>query len=160
LPSLTVSGRGGGSYTEPNSSQATISPYAALSIGWTLGAHSSLSFDYAHEVTPSDEVNANGQTSDRFSANFSYSITPSLSAHLQGIYTKADISSTLINSDVAGVSSGYTENDYGLDTGLTYHYNSNFDFDAGITLSGVTSSGISTNNYTRDQTYVGVRGTY
>jgi len=156
LPSLSVTGRGGASYTEPNGSRATIGPYGALSIIGTLGKRSSFSFDYAHEVTPTDEVGANGQTSDRFSANLKYDITPSLSAHLQGIFTVADVSRSLINS--AALSS-YTEYDYALDTGFTYHCNHYLDFSLGAILSGV-SSGLSINDYSRDQVYLGVRGTY
>jgi len=156
LPSVSVSGQGGGSYTETVQNQTSIAPYAALSLGWTLGARSSLSFSYAHEVTPSDQIGANGQTSDRLSANLRYDITTSLSSHLQGIFTNANISQQLAT---AGGSSGYSEYDYALDTGLTYHYNTFLDLDFGITLSGVTSD-ISALSYTRDETYVGVRGTY
>jgi Putative beta-barrel porin 2 len=157
LPSLSVTGRGGASYTEEiGDNQPLISPYAALSVDWTLGARSSLSFNYAHEVTPTDQVSANGQTSDRFTANFRYDITSSLSSHLQGVFTQADVQQGLINS--ASISS-YNESDYALDTGLTYHYNSYLDIDCGITLSGV-SSDIMVNDYSRDEAYVGVRGTY
>jgi hypothetical protein len=161
LPSLSLSGRGGGSYTETVGGQTSITPYAAFSINWGLGARSSLSFDYAHEVTPTDQVGANGQTSDRFSANFSYDITSSLSAHLQGIFTNAVISQSLTNPGTGSSSNQY---DYEVDTGLIYHYNSNLDFDCGVTLSGVSSENNSldndVNDYTRDEAYVGVRGTY
>jgi hypothetical protein len=156
LPSLSVSGRGGGTYIEPELGQASSSPYAALTIDWTLGARSQLTFDYAHEVTPSDEIGANGQTSDRFSSNFRYDITSRLSSHLQGILTYSNISQSLLTSSTAN---GYTETTYDLDTGLSYHYNSYLDFDSGVTLSGV-SSGISGYDYTRNQFYLGVRGTY
>jgi len=164
LPSLSVSGRGGGTYIEPVQGQASIAPYAALSISWTLGARSMLSFDYAHEVTPTDQVGGNGQTSDRFSANFRYDITASLSSHLQGVLTDAVISHSLTTS---GTSSNNSQYDYALDTGLTYHFNRYLDFDCGIILSGVSSennssgnSGNSGNDYTRDEAYLGVRGTY
>jgi hypothetical protein len=167
LPSLSLSGRGGISYIEPIGSKASIGPYAALSLTWTLGARSSLSFDYAHEVTPTDQVGANGQTSDRFSASFNYDITPSLSAHLQGIFTNAVISQSLItptSASTSGTVSSTNEYDYELDTGLTYQYDRYLAFDLGIILSGVTSnnnsSGNSGNDYTRDEAYVGVRGTY
>lgn len=156
LPSLSVSGRGGASYTEVNQNQSLLSPYAALSVNWTLGARSLLSFNYAHEVTPTDQVQANGEISDRFTANFRYDITSSLSAHLQGILTQLDVQQGFIN---AGGLTSYTETDYALDTGLTYHYNSYLDFDCGITVSGV-SSDLGFNEYSRDEAYVGVRGTY
>jgi hypothetical protein len=160
LPSLSVSGQAGGSYVVPDLGQDYVSPYAALTINWTLGKRSALVFNYAHEVTPSDQVDANGQISDRFSSSFRYDITPSLSAHLQGIFTYADVSQQLL---ISNTGTGYTESIYELDTGLTYHYNSYLDFDSGITLSGVSgvSSDISsTNDYSRNQVYVGVRGTY
>jgi len=156
LPSVSVTGRGGGSYTETVQNQELFSPYGALSLSWTLGMRSALSFDYAHEVTPSDQIGANGQTSDRFSGNFRYDITPSLSTHLQGTYTNATISQQLA---VAGISSSYNEGEYALDTGFTYHYNRYLDFDWGITLSGVT---METNggDYSREEASLGVRGTY
>jgi hypothetical protein len=156
LPSISVTGRGGISYDETDGAQATFSPYAALSLAWSLGARSMLNFDYAHEITPSDQVGANGQESDRFSSSFRYDITPSLSAHLQGSLTYATITSELANSASA---SGYTEIEYYLDTGLTYHYNNYLDFDSGLTLSGV-STDMALSNYSRDEVYFGVRGTY
>ncbi len=160
LPSISVSGRGGGSYTEQNEGPDSLSPYGALSFSWSLGARSTLSFDYAHEVTPTDQVNANEQTSDRISANFSYQITPRLSAHLQGIYTKADTSESLINQPGATANNNYTENDYALDTGLNYQFDKYIGVDGGVTLSGVSSNSTFNNNYSRDETYVGIRGTY
>jgi hypothetical protein len=156
LPSVSVSGRGGGSYTETVQSQGMFSPYAALSLSWGLGARSALSFDYAHEITPSYQVGANGQTSDRFSGNFSYVITPRLSSHLQGTYTNATISQQL---SVAGAGNSYNEGEYALDTGLTYQYNSYLDINWGITLSGVTAE-TNGNDYSRQEAYFGVRGTY
>ena len=163
LPTLNISGRGGATYTQivqsalnPGASSDSISPYGALSIAWNLGAKSVLSFDYAHEITPTEQAQANGQSSDRVSANFSYSITPSLSTHLQGIYTLAEFSSSLSASSSI---SGYTETSYALDTGITYHYNNFLDFDADLTTIGV-SSGIPNSDYTRDQVSIGVRGTY
>jgi len=161
LPTLSLSGRGGATYTQVvqtqgSASSGSFSPYAAFSIGWALGARSSLSFDYSHEITPTDQLGANGQSSDRVSANFSYSITPSLSAHLQGIYTLADITPALISSSSV---SSYTETSYGIDTGMTYHYNSFLDFSAEFSSYAV-SSGIATDNYTRQQVTLGITGTY
>jgi len=157
LPSLSFTGRGGGTYIEPQQGIASFAPYAALTVNWTLGERSELSFDYAHEITPTDQVGANGQTSDRMDAGFRYDITANLSSHLQGIFTSADISSSL---STTGNSASYTQNSYALDTGLTYHYNNYLDFDCGITLSGVSSSQDASADYTRDQAYLGIRGTY
>jgi hypothetical protein len=158
LPSLSLSARGGATYIEPSQGQASIAPYAALTVIWTLGARSTLSFNYAHEVTPSDEVGADGQLSDRFSASFAYQITPRLSSHLDGVFTASTISNGLDTSGQSGLNS-YQENVYEVDAGLGYQYNSYLGLDFGVTLSGV-SSNISNNNYTRDETYVGIRGTY
>jgi len=124
---------------------------------WKLGARSSLDFDYAHEVTPTDQIGANGQNSDRFTANFSYEITPRVSTHLQGTFTIADISSGL---SVGGSSAtSYSEDDYGIDSGVTFQYNNYLNFDGGVTITGVSSDN-SLNAYNRDQVYLGVRGTY
>jgi Putative beta-barrel porin 2 len=156
LPSISLTVRGGASYDKTVFGQSSISPYAAASLAWSLGARSKLSFDYAHEVTPSDQIGANGQNSDRFSAGFYYDITNRLSAHLAGSVTNAVVSDQLANTSSL---SGYSEIQYYLDTGLTYHYNNYLDFDSGLTLSGV-SSDISFNDYSRDEVYLGVRGTY
>jgi hypothetical protein len=156
LPSLSVTGRGGGSYTETVQSQAVISPYALLSVNWQLGMRSNLSFNYSHQVTPSDQVGANGATSDQFSSNFRYDITSSLSSHLQGIFTSATTSQQLATSAAANPGD---EDTYSIDTGLTYHYNSYLSFDLGFILSGVISE-VSTSDYTRQELYFGVRGTY
>lgn len=156
LPSLSASGQVGGTYVEIVQAPAYTSPYAALAINWTLGKRSALTFNYSHEVTPTDQIGANGQIADRFTANFRYDITSSLSSHLQGIFTNADITQELL---ISGAGSSYTEASYELDAGLSYHYNNYLDLDSGVILSGV-SSDISVNDYSRDQVYVGVRGTY
>ena len=162
LPSLSLSGRIGASYTEGSQGQAQATPYAALSLNWNLGEHSSLNFSYAHEVTPSDVVGADGETSDRFTAGFNYNITARLSAHLSGILTHSVIEQDQLvvqNFAIAVVPVGYTENTYEVDSGLTYNYNQYLDFDGGVTISGVTSE-VSGFGYSRDQVYLGVRGTY
>jgi hypothetical protein len=156
LPSLSASAQGGVSYTEVVEGQPLISPYAALSVNWTLGARSALSFNYTHDVAPTDQFNASGEIVDRFSANFNYNITSNLSSHLQGIFTLINIPQGLVTSNAINA---YTEDDYALDTGFTYHYNSYLDFDLGVTLSGVSSE-LDYLDYARDQIYVGVRGTY
>jgi len=159
LPSLTFSARGGGSFTQTAQSQSQISPYAALSANWSLGAHSSLNFSYGHELTPSDQAGANGQTSDRFNAGFNYIISPSLTAHLDGIYTRSVTQQYLLTSDNSSLPAGYVESDYQMDTGLAYHFDKYIDFDGGVIFSGVDSD-INALSYTRAQTYFGVRGTY
>jgi hypothetical protein len=156
LPSLSVTGRGGASYTQTVGAGTETSPYAALSLNWSLGSRSLLTFSYAHEITPSDQAGANGELSDRFSAGFNYAITTFLSAHLGSDFTHSVVSQGLINS---GLPNNYNENIYQLDTGLTYHYNNYLDFDSGVSLSGV-SSDIDFDSYTRQQFYLGVRGTY
>jgi len=156
LPSMNLTVRGGGTYIVPELGQDAIAPYGSLTFNWSLGARSSFEFDYAHEITPSDQIGANGQTSDRFSSTFRYDITPRLSSHLSGVFTASTISNGLSNTNSLN---NYQENDYFVDTGLTYHYDSYIDFDLGCIFSGVTSD-ISNNDYTRDEEYVGMRGTY
>jgi hypothetical protein len=156
-PSLSVNVRGGGSYTVPASGQALIAPYAAASLSWTLGERSTLSLSYSHEVTPNDEEGTNGQESDRFNAGFSYVITPSLSADLQGIF-----SDNVTAGGLAGTGNGassYDEQDYSLDIGGSYQYDKYLGLDFGYSISGVTS-GIGDRDYVRNEIYVGVRGTY
>jgi len=166
LPSLSITGRGGLTYIQigqvqgQSQSQDSTAPYAAVSVNWNLGARSALIGSYAHEVTPSDQTDSNGQIADRFNATFTYLITPRLNAHLDGVFTLSTFSSGLSGS---GLSSDYQERDYEVDTGLTFQYNSEFNFLAGITVSGVSSNGVSNfgnNNYHRDEVYIGVRGTY
>ena len=166
LPTLTMSGRAGATDTEtaattiagqpPQSAQNQISPYASYDLSWNLGAKSILTFSYAHEITPTDQALGNGQSSDRVSTSFTYSITPNLSAHLQGIYTYADITSDLA---ATSAEAGYTENSYGIDTGMTYHYNTFLNFDFHYTYTGVTSA-VEINDYARNQVSFGIRGTY
>jgi hypothetical protein len=157
LPTLNVTARLGGSYTVPALGEATFGPYAALTVNWTLGAKSRLAFNYAHEITPSDEFQTSAQESDQFSANFSYDLTPRLTTAVEGLFTASTVSSSLITSG-SGIS-GYSENDYALDMGLTFHYNSYLDLDGGVSVSGVTSD-LAFRKYNRDQVYIGVRGTY
>jgi hypothetical protein len=156
LPSLSITGRGGASYTEYDVNFTQISPYAALSVNWGLGAHSSLSFSYAHEVTPAEQGFSSGQTSDRFSGGFNYNITSSLSASLQGIFTYGVVGQQAQNSGQAS----YNQNNYEIDPGLTYHYNNYLDFNAGFVFSGVTGDSNVVSTYERNQAFLGVRGTY
>ena len=162
LPSLSLTANGGGSYTQTvqsanqGGSNEGLSPYGAVSLAWTLGKRSSLSFTYSHEITPTDQSDANGQSSDRFTANFSYQITPSVSTFLQGIYTLSDVSGSLIANNAI---SAYTESDYALNTGVTYHCNNFLDFDFNLSTTGV-SSGIATLDYSRQEASFGIRGTY
>jgi hypothetical protein len=164
LPNITATIRGGGSYTESkqtetNGQTATLSqvaPYADVSASWQIGERSSLSGDYSHEVTPSDYVGANGQESDRVSANFSYAVTPQISTHLQLVYTYSDVSGSLVNTQGAP---SYTETVYDVDAGAAYNFVKYFSLTFDVTESGVSSE-IAALSYTRDQVSFGVRGTY
>ncbi len=163
LPSLSTNASAGASYaqTQGGESENSLSPYASLSLSWTLGERSSLSFSYSHQVTPSDQAGANGQESDRLATGFSYQITPRLTSHLDGIITFANVPSDLATTEGSTVpsASGYQETVYDIDTSLAYAYTANVSFDLGLTFSGVDSNN-SNNNYTRDEAYIGVRGTY
>jgi hypothetical protein len=156
LPSLSLGGRIGASYTEAEQSGGNTTPYAAATLVWQLGARSSLNFDYTHSVVPTDVVTAEGQVADRFDTTFTYNITPKFNVHLDGILTHGEYTQYLTSP---GTTPNFSENDYGLDTGVVYHLNNLLDLSTGYILSGV-SSGLGARDYTRDQIYVGVRGTY
>lgn len=164
LPSVSVNARGGGSFTETKqsltpgqtSTATTLAPYGDISASWQIGERSSLTGDYSHEVTPTDQTGANGQEADRVTANFSYQISSRLTAHLQAIYTYSDISNAFINTSSL---SSYTESQYALDTGMAYHFDKYFDANFDITVSGVSSQ-VALRDYSRDQFSIGLRGTY
>lgn len=163
LPTVSVSGRAGASYIQSGQaegqtqgqSQASIAPYAELTLSWTLGARSALNFSYEHEVTPSDQAGTNGQISDRFNSSFRYSITPRLNTYLDGVFTAASSSGALAGSNTSNLQ----ENSYQVDTGLSYQYNSAFSFDSELTFSGVLGDS-DNDNYERAEVSVGIRGTY
>jgi hypothetical protein len=156
LPSLSISLRGGGSYTLASQQKGSTSPYAAADVRWSFGQRSLLTFSYAHDVVPSDQEGTDGQLADRFSGDFTYAVTPSLSAHLLGTLTMSQIGEQLIvGSDIPA----YNETDYALDVGASYQYNSFLGFDGGIIISGV-SSGLNERDYDRQEVYLGLRGTY
>ncbi len=165
LPTLSFSARGGGTYIEPQVGSGSLSPYAALTINWTLGARSTLTFDYAHSITPTDEIGANGQTSDRLSSSFNYAITQRLSCSLSGILTFASVSSDLTVPGGSGQSG--SEQSYAVNAGVNYQYSSRISFQTGVSLSGVDLGGNNTggfpglgSSYDRREVYIGVSGTY
>jgi len=155
-PALVVGARVGGSVTDGQGTGTSTSPYAAFNINWRLGHRSNLDFNYVHNVVATDVITAVGQEADRFTSRFKYDITPSITAHLEGIYTHSDYTSELLQP---GTMPSFTEDVLAVDTGLAYHFNKNFDFDTGYTFSNV-SSDLSFREYTRNQVYLGVRGTY
>lgn len=156
LPSILVGARFGGTVTDADNVGTSTSPYVSLTVNWRLGERSSLDFGYLHNVVPTDVVTATGQEADRINAKFSYDITPSITTHLEGIYTHSDYTSDLI---LPGTISDFTEDVVAIDTGFAYHFNKNFDFDGGYTFSNVSSQ-LTFREYTRNQVYVGIRGTY
>ena len=156
LPSVSLSVRGGASYTETVNDLTSLSPYGALSLSWNLGERSNLSFDYSHEVTPSSQIGAQGQESDRVNAGFSYNITPRLSARLEGTYTSSSVTQSLATE---GITISTNETVFYVDTSLSYRFDKYFDIDTGITESA-NKSDTSDRNYTRSQVYAGIRGTY
>ena len=156
LPSLTLVGRVGGSYTLADQAPASVTPYIDAEIDWTLGQKSSLNFIYTHEVVPTDQFGADGEVVDRFSGAFNYNLTSRISTNLQLIYSYADVTQTLL---IGGLLPAYTENDYGASVGATYHYDNYVDFEGGFSTYGI-SSGLSERDYNRNQVYLGVRGTY
>jgi hypothetical protein len=160
LPSLSLGFRVGGSLTEINQGGGTsTTPYASANVNWQLGERSRLIGSYEHTVTPTDVEFAEGEVSDRFSANFLYNVTPDITTHLEGVYTYGDYTSEFVNNAGALGTSNFTENVAAFDTGVTYHYNQYVDFEAGYIFS-VVDSQLQYRDYTRNQIYVGVRGTY
>jgi hypothetical protein len=156
LPSLSFNVAAGGSTTTTSINTDTVTPYAAASMNWQLGARSAWTFSYSHSIVPTDESYAEGQIADRLDTVFRYDIIPDLSAHLEGTYTYGQYTNALISPNTIGA---YTENDFAIDAGLTYHVNKYFDVNVGNIYSGV-ASGLSFRDYNRDQVYMGVRGTY
>jgi len=156
LPSLTMGGRVGGTITDTDQSGSSVTPYASFTLGWQLGARSSLTFNYSHEIVPSDVVNSQGQLADRFDTTFKYDVTPDITVHLEGIFTHGQYTEDLLTP---GTGAAFEENDYALDLGAAYHVNTHFDIETGYDFSGV-DSGENFRDYTRNQVYVGVRGTY
>jgi hypothetical protein len=159
LPSLSLGFRLGGSITEINQGGGdSESPYASANINWQLGERSRLIGSYVHTVTPTDVFFAQGEESDRFTANFLYNISSKITVHLQGIYSVNDYTDDFLTEAGTNTSS-FTENVIGIDTGVTYHYNQYLDFEAGYLLDFVQSD-VNFEDYTRNQVYVGIRGTY
>ena len=154
LPSLSVSGRLGASLTQGNSTPDSVSPYASANLLWSLGKRSKLSFNYLHSVQPTDVITAIGQEADRFTVRFAYDITSRINVHLAGTYTHSDYTSDLLQTGTS-----FTEDDIGLDLGADYRVNDNFSFTTGYYLSDISSQE-NDRDYTRNQVYVGVRGTY
>jgi putative beta-barrel porin BBP2 len=157
LPSLALGIRGGASYTVPGQGLAdSVSPYAAFTLQWQLGARSSLDFSYTHNVMPTDVVNAVAQEADRFSLRFNYDITKRITVHIEGIETHSHYSSELLASNTTPA---FSEDDFGLDLGGQYRITDNFAVEAGYLLSDVSSQE-APRDYVRNQVYIGVRGTY
>ncbi len=155
LPSMSLSVSVGGSVIDTQQAGTSATPYAAIAYNWKIGARSTLNFNYSHEVVPSDIYTAEGQIADRFSTGFQYAITPRLSTHLDGILTHGNYNQSLLQSNQPN----FSENDYAIDLGFGYTLNSNVAFSIGYTYSGV-SSGENYRDYTRNQVYIGVTGTY
>jgi hypothetical protein len=159
LPSLSLGFRIGGTITALNQGGGdSTTPYASANANWQLGERSRLIAAYVHTVTPTDVFFAQGAESDRFTANFLYNITADITTHLEGIYTHSNVTQDFLTVNGGGTSA-FTENIASFDTGVTYHYNQYIDFEAGYIFS-VVDSEEQFRDYTRNQLYLGVRGTY
>ena len=160
LPSVSLGFRIGGSITELNQGGGTsTSPFASLNANWQLGERSRLIFAYQHSVSPTDITTAQATESDRLTANFLYNFTQNITTHLEGTYSHNTYESQFIDEQGAGNTGEYAESVSAFDTGVTYHYNQYLDFELGYIFSVVTSPS-QFRDYTRNQIYVGVRGTY
>ena len=164
LPNVSTSFRAGASYTETpqvqadgsTTNSASFGPYADISGSWQIGARSSLTGDYSHEVTPTDNSGSNGQEADRVSANFNYAVNPQLSTHLQLSYTYSVISGAFIYQSGLG---SYDETVYAVDAGASYGFIKFFSLTFDVTESGGSTQEPGS-SYTRDEVSFGVRGTY
>ena len=167
LPSVSLGFRLGGSLTELNQGGTTTSPFASANANWQLGERSRLIFSYQHSIQPTDVVGAQASESDRFTANFLYNFTQDITTHLEATVSHNEFDSQLTqdgNNGGAGfgnngLPSNYDENVSAFDTGVTYHYNQYLDFELGYIFS-IVDSPVQNRDYTRNQIYVGVRGTY
>ena len=159
LPSLSLGFRVGGSLTDINQGGTSASPYASANVNWQLGERSRLIGSYEHTITPTDISYAEGEESDRFSANFLYNVTPNITTHLEGIYTHADYTDQFLTGNGGATSNSFTEDIAAFDTGVTYHYNQYLDFELGYIFT-IIDSQAAFRSYSRNQIYVGVRGTY
>ena len=160
LPNVSTSLRAGGSYTESqqiNNSVSGLSPYVDLSGSWQIGRRSSLSGDYAHEITPSDNAGASAQQSDRITANFSYILTSQLSTHLQVSYSSNNTTSSQVYDPTT--TSSYKETVYAVEAGASYNFIKYCSFTFDISGSGVSSQ-LQGDDYNREEVTIGVRGTY
>ena len=159
LPSLSLGFRIGGTITAINQGGGdSTTPYASANANWQLGERSRLVASYVHTVTPTDVFFAQGEESDRFTANFLYNVTADITTHLEGIFTYANYTQDLLTA-TGGATSSFDEDVASFDTGVTYHYNQYIDFELGYIFS-VVDSGQSYRDYTRNQIYIGARGTY
>lgn len=156
LPSLNFGALVGASYVDSQINTSEVVPTATVTADWQLGKRSKLSFAYSHITTPTDVIYASGQISDRFTANFSYDITPDFTARAQVYYNLGEYQTFLIQP---GTISAFSESDFATALSLGYHVNRYCDLDLGYTFSDV-SSDLGFRDYTRNQIYVGIRGTY
>ena len=90
--------------------------------------------------------------------NFLYNVTPDITTHFEGDFTHAEYDSQDLDPS-GGAISDFSENVAAFDTGVTYHYNQYVDFELGYIFS-IVDSEEQFRNYTRNQIYIGVRGTY
>ena len=157
LPSVTLAVRGGGSYetTTNDGTSDSVSPYASVSLDWQLGKRSRLDFNYVHTIEPTDVYNAAGQESDRFTTEFSYDVTARINTHANVNFTYSQYGGSQLQSGA----SSFDEYVLGLDLGASYKISDNFSVEAGYDLSDISSQE-SYRDYTRNQVYIGVRGTY
>ncbi len=155
LPNLSASARVGGTVTTSNTQSSFASPYASATVDWRLGKRSDFTFSYLHNVVPTDVFDSIAQEADRFTVRLNYDITARLTAHLAATYTHSDYTSEVLQNGIPS----FTEEDIGVDTGLVYRLTDNVSFEAGYLLSDISSQE-DYRDYTRNQVYLGVRGTY
>jgi hypothetical protein len=159
LPSLSFGFRVGGSIaTLDQGGGSQANPYASANVNWQLGERSRFIGSYVHTVTPTDFQGADAETDDRITGNFLYNFTQDITTHFTGDFTRANYSQNELDPSGGAISS-FSEDVAAFDTGVTYHYNQYVDFELGYIFS-IVDSEQQFRNYTRNQIYIGARGTY
>lgn len=159
LPSLSLGFRIGGSVaTLQQGGGSQENPYASANLNWQLGERSRFIASYVHTVTPTDFQGADAEIADRVTGNFLYNVTPDITTHFEGDFTHANYDSQDLDPSGGAVDS-FSEDVAAFDTGVTYHYDQYVDFELGYIFS-IVNSQEQFRNYTRNQIYIGVRGTY
>jgi hypothetical protein len=155
-PQITVGGRIGPSLTEFEDGGSYLSPYGTLFGSWVLGARSNVEASYTHSVSETDLGSYFQQETDAFTLSGRYQLTPNIFGKAAG---RLQLGSFDQDQGVAGTSTSFSENIYGVDLTLGYRLNQYVDLETGYGYTLVDSDS-SLREYDRNRIWIGVRGTY